>query len=178
MRWRVYLSGFDLIVILCICGLVARAQKGIPILTYHRFDSKTPASSTVTTAAFLSQLDTLETNGYTVVPLETVTDILLGSAQAPVDPIAAITVDDGHSSVYTVLFPIIKQRRIPITLFIYPSAISNASYALTWDQIREMLASGLVDVQSHTYWHPDFRKEKVRRSTGDYAAFVDTQLSR
>jgi peptidoglycan/xylan/chitin deacetylase (PgdA/CDA1 family) len=87
-------------------------------------------------------------------------------------------VDDGHRSVYTVLYPIIKQRRIPVTLFIYPSAISNSRYGLTWNQLKEMQASGLVDIQSHTYWHPNFRKEKGRRTPADYAAFVDSQLTR
>jgi peptidoglycan/xylan/chitin deacetylase (PgdA/CDA1 family) len=43
----------------------------------------------------------------------------------------AITVDDGHLSVYTELYPLILKHRPPVTLFIYPSAISNASYALT-----------------------------------------------
>ena len=65
-----------------------------------------------------------------------------------------------------------------MTLFIYPSAISNASYALTWTELAEMVKSGLVDVQSHTYWHPDFRVEKARRTPQDYRAFVDFQLER
>ena len=57
-----------------------------------------------------------------------------------------------------------------MTLFIYPSAISNAPYALTWPELTEMAASGLVDIQSHTYWHPNFRQEKARRSQADYRA--------
>lgn len=178
MRRPIWLSGFHLIASLFLYGMAAKAQSGVPILTYHRFDSKAPASTTVTAATFTSQMDSLAANGYEVVPLATATDVLLGNKQPPERPIAAITVDDGHRSAYTVLFPIIKQRHIPITLFIYPSAISNASYALTWDEIREMLSSGLVEVQSHTFWHPDFRKEKTHRTAADYAAFVDMQLSR
>lgn len=89
-----------------------------------------------------------------------------------------ITADDGHRSIYTDLFPLIRRRSIPVTLFIYPSAISNAPYTLTWAQLQEMAASGLVDVQSHTYWHPNFRTERRRRSEADYRALVDTQLQR
>jgi peptidoglycan/xylan/chitin deacetylase (PgdA/CDA1 family) len=153
-------------------------EVGIPILVYHRFDPTTSASTTVTTATFKSQLAFLADHRYAILPLTSVTDIVLRKAQPPAGPIAAITVDDGHFSVYTVLYPIIKQRHIPITLFIYPSAISNASYALTWEQLKEMHASGLVDIQSHTYWHPDFRKEKLHRTPADYAAFVGSQLTR
>jgi peptidoglycan/xylan/chitin deacetylase (PgdA/CDA1 family) len=153
-------------------------EAGIPILVYHRFDPSTSSSTTVTTATFESQLTFLADHHYTILPLTSVTDIVLRKAQSPAAPIIAITVDDGHLSVYTVLYPIIKQSHIPITLFIYPSAISHASYALTWEQLKEMHASGLVDIQSHTYWHPDFSKEKSHRTPADYAAFVSRQLTR
>jgi peptidoglycan/xylan/chitin deacetylase (PgdA/CDA1 family) len=158
--------------------LFAQQPNGIPILTYHRFDPTTPAYTTVTTATFNGQLDTLAKDGYTVVPLRQALDVLQKRAPMPAKPIAAITIDDGHISVYKYLFPIIKQRHVPITLFIYPSAISNASYALTWDQLREMKSSGLVDIQCHTYWHPDFRKEKKKQTPEAYAKFVDMQLTK
>jgi peptidoglycan/xylan/chitin deacetylase (PgdA/CDA1 family) len=153
-------------------------EASIPILVYHRFDPTTSASTTVTTATFESQLDFLADHHYSILPLTSVTDIVLRKAQSPHAPIIAITVDDGHISVYTVLYPIIKQRRIPITLFIYPSAISNTSYALTWEQLKEMRASGLVDIESHTYWHPNFNKERSHRTPTDYAKFVSMQLTR
>jgi peptidoglycan/xylan/chitin deacetylase (PgdA/CDA1 family) len=41
-----------------------------------------------------------------------------------------------------------------------------------------MQASGLVDVESHTYWHPNFHTERRRLSPADYQAFVDVQLRR
>lgn len=60
------------------------------------------------------------------------------------------------------MFPVLRRCGLPMMLFIYPSAISNASYAMTWDQLREMARSGLVDVQSYSYWHPDFKRERER----------------
>ena len=41
-----------------------------------------------------------------------------------------------------------------------------------------MQASGLVQIQSHTYWHPNFRKERARLSPPEYEAFVKLQLER
>jgi peptidoglycan/xylan/chitin deacetylase (PgdA/CDA1 family) len=155
----------------------APQHPGIPILAYHRFDPLKPGSTTVTTATLLSQLSWIVEHHYTVVPLATVIQTVQGNSPAPLNMIA-ITVDDGHISVYTILFPIIQKYRIPITLFIYPSAISKASYALTWDQLKQMKASGLVDIQAHTYWHPDFRKEKARLRPADYNQFVSNQLLR
>jgi peptidoglycan/xylan/chitin deacetylase (PgdA/CDA1 family) len=155
-----------------------QAQAPIPILTYHRFDPTTPGPTTVTTQVFERQLEWLTAHHYKIVTLRAVVDGLRGTAPPVASPAVVLTADDGHRSVYTELFPIIRRQHIPVTLFIYPSAISNANYALTWDQLKEMLASGLVDVQSHTYWHPDFRKERAHRSPENYRAFVDDQLTR
>jgi peptidoglycan/xylan/chitin deacetylase (PgdA/CDA1 family) len=152
--------------------------RGFPILVYHRFDSAVAGPTTVTVAAFEAQLAWLTKHNYQIVALRTALAELNGAAPRPQTPVAAITADDGHKSIYTVLFPIIQRARIPVTLFVYPSAISNAPYALTWAELQEMQASGLVDVESHTYWHPNFKVERRRRTAADYAAFVDNQLSR
>jgi peptidoglycan/xylan/chitin deacetylase (PgdA/CDA1 family) len=152
-------------------------ERGIPVLAYHRFDPLKSGSTTVTTATFRSQLDWLVSHGYAVVPLTIVVAMVQRHALAPPNTIA-ITVDDGHVSVFTTLFPLILQYHIPVTLFVYPSAISNASYALTWEQLKEMKASGLVDIQAHTYWHPNFRKEKTKLLPADYEKFVMNQLVR
>ena len=161
---------------------VASAVLGEPtsaaILVYHRFDPDVPGPTTVTVAAFEAQLAWLAKHKYQIVQLSTALAELNGASPQPQHPVAVITADDGHRSVYTVLFPIIQRMHLPVTLFIYPSAISNASYALTWAQLQEMQASGLVDVESHTYWHPNFKVERRRRTAGDYAAFVDSQLGR
>jgi peptidoglycan/xylan/chitin deacetylase (PgdA/CDA1 family) len=89
-----------------------------------------------------------------------------------------MTADDAHISVYTTALPLVKKYRIPMTLFVYPSAVSNASYAMTWDQLRELKATGLFDFQSHTYWHPNFNKEKKRLPPAEFEKLVDMQLKK
>lgn len=168
--------------ILVVCLLLVfggSAIKGqeIPILVYHRFDPAMPGLTTIRTSTLESQLEWLEDHHYQILSLHAVTDRLRGMGDRANARMVAITVDDGHRSVYTEMFPIILKHRVPVTLFIYPSAISKASYALTWEQIREMERSGLVDVQSHTLWHPNFLKERARLSNAEYAAFVDKQLT-
>jgi peptidoglycan/xylan/chitin deacetylase (PgdA/CDA1 family) len=49
---------------------------------------------------------------------------------------------------------------------------------MTWDQLRTLTASGLFDVQSHSYWHPNFATEKRRLPASEYRAFAVTQLTR
>jgi len=76
------------------------------------------------------------------------------------------------------MLPIIKKYRYPVTVFAYPSAISNAKYAMTWDQMRELTKTGLFDVQSHTYWHPNFKKDRRKLSKPAFETFVMTQLKK
>ena len=156
----------------------ANAGNGIPILVYHRFGPMVADSMTVTTPVFEQQLAWLRDHDYRIVPLRTAVDALRDGSGHDLGHAVVITVDDGHRTVYSELFPLIKRYRFPVTLFIYPSAISNASYAMTWEQIAEMVRSGLVDVQSHTYWHPNFHREKARLKPADYKAFVENQLQR
>ena len=156
----------------------AQATAAVPVLVYHRFDPGQPASMSVRMATFRAQLAWLTQHHYRIVPLRTALADLADGKITSVSPEAVITADDGHKTVYTQLFPLIRAEGLPVTLFIYPSAISNASYAMTWDELREMQASGLVDVESHTYWHPNFKIEKRKRTAADYQAFVDNQLQR
>jgi peptidoglycan/xylan/chitin deacetylase (PgdA/CDA1 family) len=76
------------------------------------------------------------------------------------------------------MLPLMKKYRIPATLFLYPSAISNASYAMTWEQLGEIKDTGLFDFQSHSYWHPNFKKEKERLNPAEYERFVEMQLKK
>lgn len=150
----------------------------VPILVYHRFGPVVADEMTVTTAVFEEQLAWLRSHDYRIIPLRALVESICDPA-AEIPPRAVVlTADDGHKSVYTDMFPLIQRYRFPVTLFIYPSAISNANYALTWDQLAEMVRTGLVEVQSHSYWHPNFRHERARLSPDDYRAFVMMQLTR
>lgn len=151
-------------------------QRKVPILAYHRFGIEVTDSMTIKTSAFAEQLEWLKTNGYTVIPLETAAKYLHGDIKSIPAKSVVITVDDGHKSVYSDMAPLVKKYKIPVTLFIYPSAISNAKYAMTWDQLRELEATKLFQVESHTYWHPNFNHEKKKLSPEEYAKFVDKQL--
>jgi len=154
------------------------AYGGTPILLYHRFGPEVSDSMTVTTPVFESHLKYLKDNGYTVIPLRQLVDYFLGKGLMPPHRSVVIVVDDGHKSVYTEMLPLVKKYRIPVTLFFYPSAISNASYAMTWEQIKELKKTGLFDFQSHTYWHPNFKKDKKKLSPTEYEKFVDMQLKK
>lgn len=149
--------------------------ESVAILCYHRFGPTVADSMTTRTAVFEQQLARLKEDGYTIVPLPTAVAGLQGKAKLPAKAVA-LTIDDGHRTVYSDVLPIIRRDHLPVTLFIYPSAISNADYAMTWEQIKEVMSEPGVDVQSHTYWHPNFKQEKKRLPPVEYQKLVHTQL--
>jgi peptidoglycan/xylan/chitin deacetylase (PgdA/CDA1 family) len=165
---------------LCACLNAASAEEmaGVPVLGYHRFGPTVADSMTVTTPVFESQLKWLAENQYTVIPLRTLVDFLRGQGPPPPPRSVVITVDDGHQSVYSVMLPLVRKYSIPVTLFIYPSAISNASYAMRWEQLKELKQTGFFDIQSHSYWHPNFHREKKKLPPADYQKLVETQLKK
>lgn len=160
-----------------IAGPASESATSATILVYHRFGPVVADSMTVTTAVFASQLKYLHDNGYTIVPLQDVVNFAAGHGDLPARAVA-ISADDGHRTVFSDMKPLVERYRIPVTLFIYPSAISNASYAMTWEQLAELKSTGLFSVESHSYWHPNFRIEKRRLSAEDYRKFVDSQLDK
>ncbi|KGR96525.1 polysaccharide deacetylase family protein [Burkholderia sp. ABCPW 111] len=148
------------------------------ILVYHRFSiSAPPDSMTIRVSTFEAQLAFLRSHGYTVVPLREVVAWAASPSASLPDKAVAITVDDGHRSVYELLRPIVLRERLPVTLFIYPSAISNASYAMTWDELRALRDTGRFDIQSHTWWHPNFRTERRRLAPDAFRRFAATQFA-
>jgi peptidoglycan/xylan/chitin deacetylase (PgdA/CDA1 family) len=148
----------------------------VPILLYHRFGATVVDGMTITTPVFESHMKYLHDNGYTVIPLRRLVDHYRGKAPAPKPKSVVIVEDDAHKSVYSDMLPIIRKYGYPVTIFTYPSAVSNAKYAMTWEQLRELKKTGLFDIQSHTYWHPNFKKERKKLSGPALDQLVMTQL--
>lgn len=167
--WQVLLTCY-------LSSAVAGHPVYVPILTYHNFDPSVPGKMTISTAKFRSELQWLKDNGYTVIPLMKLVDYLHGNTDSLPEKSVVITADDGRESVYTYMLPLVREYKVPVTLFIYPSAISNAKYALTWQQLKELKNTGYFDIQDHTYWHPNFNEEKRNLSTSAYQKLVEVQL--
>ena len=157
---------------------VAGTEVRVPILLYHRFGPTVADGMTITTPVFESHLKYLKDNGYKVIPLRQLVDWYLKKGPAPAPKSVVIVEDDAHKSVYTDMLPLAKKYNVPVTVFIYPSAVSNAKYAMTWDQIRELKKTGLFDFQGHTYWHPNFKRDKKKMKPEEFEKSVVMQLTK
>lgn len=154
----------------------ANPSISVPVLTYHVLSPSSRSSMTITPEKFESQIKWLKENGYTIIPLKQLVAYLQGKNVAlPQKPIV-ITADDGWKSDYTYMYPIAQKYHVPITLFIYPRTISKGKNALTWEQVKELMKSGLFDIESHTLSHPNFKQEKKHMSSQNYEKLVYREL--
>jgi peptidoglycan/xylan/chitin deacetylase (PgdA/CDA1 family) len=156
----------------------AEGSRRVPILVYHRFGPIVTDSMTVRTAIFAAQIEWLTSQHYQIIPLRRLLSALAAPRASLPERAVVITADDGHISVFREMFPLVEQYKIPVTLFIYPSAISNASYAMTWDQLGALSRSGFFDIESHTFWHPNFNHERAKLTPDAFRGFVMTQFLR
>ena len=150
----------------------------VPILLYHRLGPAVVDGMTIKTSVFEEHLRYLRNNGYKVIRLRQLVDWYLKKGPPPPAKSVVIVEDDGHKSVFSDMLPLVKKYNVPVTVFIYPSAISNAKYALTWDQLRVLKQTGLFDFQGHTFWHPNFKKDRKKMRPAEFEKSVDMQLTK
>jgi peptidoglycan/xylan/chitin deacetylase (PgdA/CDA1 family) len=131
-------------------GVYADGYQTVPILSYHRFGEK-DGRMVVTPEAFAAQLDYLAKNDFQVVRLADLAEFLAGKRPLPRRAVV-ITMDDGYASMYEHAFPLLEKHGFPATVFVYTDFV-GAKDALSWEQMAEMRASGLVDIQSHSKSH-------------------------
>ncbi len=135
-------------------------KKGyIPTLMYHKIkdqveNTEEDQSMSVSTANFEAQLKVLLEAGYTPINFKQLKDYLEGKAGLPKKPIL-ITADDGYLCNYTKAYPILKKYNAQATFFVTSLyvGITNENEHFSWEQAKEMEASGLIDIQSHTHGH-------------------------
>jgi len=131
-------------------GVFGGGYQTVPILAYHRFGEQSSRME-VSVTSFAAQLDYLAQNDYRVVALRDLEGFLAGKHPLP-ERAVVITMDDGYGSLYKYAFPLLREHGFPATVFVYTDFI-GARDALSWAQMREMVDSGLIDIQAHSKSH-------------------------
>ncbi len=134
----------------------------LPVIMYHAImeDKSRVGKYVITPELFESDLKYLKENGYTPILMD---DLIKYTedffAILPEKPIL-ITFDDGYYSNYFYAFPLLKKYNMKAVISILgkysnempASEKQNPRYShVSWDQMREMVDSGLVEIQNHTY---------------------------
>lgn len=127
----------------------------IPIFVYHDIVDKMTGEDYMQTTKenFEKQILGLRKIGYQFIRYDDLIAYSKGEKKINEKSIL-ITFDDGWRGNYEILFPIIKKYNIPIAINIVDNNIGTEG-ALTWEQIKEMSDSGLVDIFTHSRYHKD-----------------------
>jgi peptidoglycan/xylan/chitin deacetylase (PgdA/CDA1 family) len=127
----------------------------VAVLVYHDVLPQKAVWFDTTTGVFASQLDAIARGGFTVIPLSLLRDHLTRGTPVPQKSLA-LTFDDNGAGIYRYAFPLLRKHRFPATLFVHTNFVgkTTSKHHNTWDELRTMERSGLIDVQSLTANHP------------------------
>lgn len=121
------------------------APESVPAFQFHD----------VETARLDELLGFLHRNDYKTLSADEFHAIAMGQTQADRHSVL-LTFDDGRRSLYQKAFPLLQRYEQKAVAYIVPGRIPDKEIdqdLCTWPEIREMHASGLVDMQSHSTWH-------------------------
>jgi peptidoglycan/xylan/chitin deacetylase (PgdA/CDA1 family) len=135
---------------------IPRTYRGpIPILMYHSIHTDPKNSLMVPPSTFEAEMQHLKDAGYHSITFKDLEDWKDGRP-LPNKPIV-ITFDDGYKDNYTEAFPVLKKLGLKATIFVVSGFVGGKNN-LTWDEIKDMQQSGIIEIGAHTVSHLDLTK--------------------
>lgn len=134
----------------------------LPVLMYHDVvasEADATAPDDVTEARFRAQMRWLAEGGYAALTSgEAIRYLLTGRSPYPGRPLVLLTFDDGYLGNYERAWPILRELGLRATYFVHTDFVGTGGGAvkrkMSWEQLAEVEASGVVEVHSHTQTHP------------------------
>lgn len=138
----------------------------VPVFVFHSIEP----------AEFEEQLRYLADNGYSTLSCDQLFRHLDGTQRAPANSVL-LTIDDGRASVWSCALPLLRRYGATAVVFLIPGYVPDAERPaptiedvwtgrvpsgrvpsrdpelMSWIEIKEAAASGLVDFQAHTLYH-------------------------
>lgn len=134
-----------------------RHHAGVVVLLYHRIGLGTGSEVDLPTPLFAQHMEMLAASGRAAT-LDGALGVLdEGPPEGP-DPVV-VTFDDGTADFVDNALPVLERWRVPATLYVATHFVDEGvsfprdGTPLSWSGLREVAASGLVTVGSHTHSH-------------------------
>lgn len=133
----------------------------VPIIMYHNILKSNSRSSKfiVTENQFEEDLKYLKEKGYNTVVMEDLVAYVYDNKPLPEKPIV-LSFDDGYYNNYVYAYPLLKEYGFKGVLSVIgyytdlytENGEKNENYShVTWDDIKEMSTSGVIELQNHSY---------------------------
>ncbi|EMJ96495.1 polysaccharide deacetylase family protein [Leptospira alstonii] len=166
-------------------GVESVSGGGVPVLCYHHLAAEGGPMGGYNLHPNLleEQFQFLKAAGYKTVRLDQFYAYINGKKPSdfPDKPIL-LTFDDGSKTHSEVLVPLLKKYGFTAAVFIYPSIISSGKkYYMTWDQLKSALDSGVLDLGSHTLYHPKLptmSRALIRKQLLESKQILETKTGR
>lgn len=171
-KWRTAVGGLLAVILLIgtVAGLretaavPAEAGDGavcLPILMYHSIleDASRQGQYVVSPTVLESDLRWLRDNGYETVVMQDLIDYVDAGQALPEKPVM-LTFDDGYYNNYKYAYPLLQQYGMravlsPVVSWSERFSEKDADHVIyshaTWDELREMSDSGVMEIQNHSY---------------------------
>jgi biofilm PGA synthesis lipoprotein PgaB len=165
-------------------GIVSAKEHSFLVLNYHDILTAEGANRSldkmdVGVEHLEEHLDWLKKKGFKIVSVQNVLKAAAGRGALP-DKAVLLTFDDGYQSFYTRVFPLLKKHHYPAMVALVGTWMDGNVTAeepgkplLNWEQVRELVQSGLVEVASHSY---DLHKGVVANPQANSQAAAVTRL--
>lgn len=191
---RIFLVGLALLPAWQVFGMSSGIHgvpgREIPVLLFHEVAKDCEPGRCLDPSRFTEMMDYLKLRKFQALSLDDYREIRAGRKRAPRRPVV-ITFDDGEQSVYSVSYPILKDRGFPAAVFLVSGFVGRTLYhvleersywdrrppdgrgtvwkfdMIDWDEARQMARDG-ISFYAHSASHAplvsldaDFLAEEV-----------------
>ncbi len=180
-----FIKAFQIFVFFLCSMLMGWAQAGnemknLTILAYHEVTSEPQPlmpEYAIEPKQLQQHLDWLVQNGFQFIGSQQLLEAQQHNKALP-EKSVLLSFDDGYQSFYQHVYPVLKQRNIPAVLSVvgrwlepaeqqqvnFGGQLVSRQHFLSWAQLKELQASGLVEIASHSY---DLHKGIVANPQGN-----------
>lgn len=133
----------------------------LPIIMYHYVEYVKDLNDfirkrlNINPKIFENQLKTLKDNNFQTYFVKDIPDILKGKIKIASSSVI-LTFDDGYEDFYFDVFPLLKKYQMKATIYVICNFIGRRGF-LNQKELKEIVASGLVEIGSHTLSHPNLK---------------------
>lgn len=169
-------------------GALPRARGGLVILAYHLVGAGTRSPVDLPAARFRRQMAELAREAESI-SLPAALGRLAAGLPAAARPAVAVTFDDAHQNFVRVAWPVLRELRIPVALYVptgfidrrTASPIRGAEHLppATWDELGALAADELVTIGSHGVSHANLAlagEELARRELAESRRRLEDRL--
>ncbi len=141
-------------------------KNSFQVLCYHNVVDKITDTKimSITTDQLIKQFKWLKVNGYNIIKIDDILRAKRGEKDLP-EKAVLLTFDDGYESFYTRIYPLLKLYNFSAVYalvgkwmqtpvgeeFLYGNLPRPRKLLLTWDEVNEMIKSGVIELASHSY---------------------------